>query len=93
MQTHLLVLASRLPPPRDKAAFEAAFGPFYRVTQLIVSTTPASASNYTNPVSGLPSIVTDANIQLLFQMQAEVDGIEGEWWSRRGDGVAGGGCP
>jgi Niemann-Pick C1 protein len=61
---------------RDKANYEASFGPFYRVTQLIVSTTPASKSPYVAP-SGLPSVVTDANIQLLFDMQAEVDAISG----------------
>lgn len=32
---------------RDAAAFETAFGPFYRVTQLILTTTPDSISPYT----------------------------------------------
>jgi Niemann-Pick C1 protein len=62
---------------QDKAAYEASFGPFYRVAQLIVSTTPASVSKYQAP-SGLPAVVTDANLQLMFAMQAEVDAIVGE---------------
>jgi Niemann-Pick C1 protein len=62
---------------RDKAAFEASFGPFYRVAQLILSTTPSSASNFTSAANGLPSIVTDANIRLLFDMQYMVDSLTG----------------
>lgn len=36
---------------------QAAFGPFYRITQLILTTTPAANSSMTTP-SGLPAIVT-----------------------------------
>jgi len=68
---------------RDKAAFESSFGPFYRVSQIIISTTPSSASNYTS-TTGLPSIVTDANIRLLFDMQYLVDSLKGGSW--RGGG-------
>jgi Niemann-Pick C1 protein len=66
---------------RDKAAFEASFGPFYRVAQLIISTTPDSASNYTAS-SGLPAIVSDANIRLLFDMQYMVDSLTGVMMGR-----------
>lgn len=63
---------------QEKAAFEASFGPFYRVEQLILSTTPDSNSTYNSSDSGLPSIVTDANIRLLFAMQREVDELFGK---------------
>jgi hypothetical protein len=59
---------------QEKARYEASFGPFYRVEQLLLSTTPASAANFTS-ASGLPAIVTPDNIELLFSMQAEVDAI------------------
>ena len=36
---------------------QAAFGPFYRITQLILTTTPVANSSQTTP-SGLPAIVT-----------------------------------
>lgn len=39
------------------ATLQAAFGPFYRITQLILTTTPAANSSQTTP-SGLPAIVT-----------------------------------
>ncbi|KAF8057679.1 NPC1 [Scenedesmus sp. PABB004] len=59
---------------RHRAAYEASFGPFYRVAQLILATTPAAASNFTSQ-SGLPGIVTPGNIALLFDMQARVDAL------------------
>ncbi|PRW56197.1 Niemann-Pick C1 [Chlorella sorokiniana] len=59
---------------REKADYEAAFGPFYRITQLILTTTPAANSSQTTP-SGLPAIVTDAHIRLLFDMQDAVDAL------------------
>eukprot|EP00879_Flechtneria_rotunda_P032935 GHRR01036419.1.p1 GENE.GHRR01036419.1~~GHRR01036419.1.p1 ORF type:complete len:106 (-),score=25.19 GHRR01036419.1:250-567(-) len=62
---------------QDKANYEASFGPFYRVSQLILSTTLQSQSKYIS-TSGLPAIVTDDNILLLFQMQAKVDALRGE---------------
>lgn len=62
---------------QDKAAYEASFGPFYRVAQLILSTTPDSNSSYISS-GGMPGIVTDANIMLLFDMQDKVDALSGE---------------
>ncbi|KAL4457923.1 hypothetical protein ABPG75_012788 [Micractinium tetrahymenae] len=59
---------------QEKAAYEASFGPFYRITQLILTTTPAANSSVTTP-SGLPAIVTDAHIRLLFDVQAEIDAL------------------
>ena len=50
----------------EKAAYEQAFGQFYRISQLIVSLPPLSSST---------SIVTDDNIRLLFEIQAEVDAL------------------
>lgn len=73
----------------EKEAYESSFGSFYRISQLILSTTSTttadkddllnskitsrdSSSPYGN--SAVP-IVTDANIRLLFDIQAQVDGI------------------
>ncbi len=67
---------------RDKAAYESSFGPFYRVEQLILTTTPDAPSPFVAP-DGRPAVVTDANIRLLFDMQAEVDAISGRWLSQR----------
>jgi Niemann-Pick C1 protein len=53
---------------------QEAFGPFYRITQLIISTTPSANSSFTTP-SGLPAIVTDDHIRLLFDMQGEIDSL------------------
>ena len=53
---------------------QATFGPFYRIEQLILSTTPAAQAPYQSP-SGMPAILTDANIRLLFQMQRAVDAL------------------
>ena len=54
---------------------QAAFGEFYRIEQLIVSTTNSSRGTHRSP-SGLPSIVTPANIRLLFAMQDQVDALQ-----------------
>ena len=43
----------------DSNPLQASFGPFYRITQLILTTTPAANSSFTSP-SGLPAIVTGA---------------------------------
>eukprot|EP00887_Chlorella_sp_A99_P002624 scaffold6.g2624.t1 len=59
---------------QEKAAYEAAFGPFYRITQLVVTTTPRAAADYVTP-SGLPAVVSDVHIRLLFDMQAEIDSL------------------
>lgn len=61
---------------QDKAKYEASFGPFYRVSQLILSTTPETQSKYTS-TTGLPAIVSDENIELLWNMQAKVDALTG----------------
>lgn len=50
---------------------QAAFGEFYRIEQLILSTTQPGSS-----ATGQAPIVSDANIRLLFAMQAEVDGLQ-----------------
>ncbi|KAK9823955.1 hypothetical protein WJX72_006638 [[Myrmecia] bisecta] len=59
---------------QEKQMYEASFGPFYRIEQLIVSTRTDTPAAYLSP-SGLPSIVSDANIKLMFAMQAAVDGL------------------
>lgn len=50
-----------------RRGLQAAFGPFMRIEQLIISSIPGGASDSQSP------IVTDANIRLLFDIQAEVD--------------------
>ena len=50
-------------------ALQAAFGPFYRIEQLIISTQPGEGDDEADP------ILTDANIKLLFSIQAEVDAM------------------
>lgn len=62
---------------QEKAEYEAAFGPFYRIAQLILSTTPAANSSHSTP-SGLPAIATDANLRLLFAMQEQVDNVRAD---------------
>ncbi|KAI3436838.1 hypothetical protein D9Q98_006248 [Chlorella vulgaris] len=73
---------------QEKAAFEVSFGPFYRITQLILTTTPAANSSFTSP-SGLPAIVTDANIRLLFDLQDEIDSLTASYDAPE-NGVVGG---
>jgi Niemann-Pick C1 protein len=64
--------------PESKAAEEKKFfdthlSPFYRIEQLILATVP-------DPKSGrAPSIVTDENILLLFDIQQKVDQIRGNY--------------
>ena len=53
---------------------QEAFGPFYRIEQLLLTTQASGRGRYTTP-GGLPAILTDANIQLLFDMQDEVDAL------------------
>lgn len=65
---------------QDKANYEASFGPFYRVSQLILSTTAETESKYIS-TTGLPAIVSDENIQILWEMQAKVDALTGGCWS------------
>jgi Niemann-Pick C1 protein len=59
---------------REKVLYESAFGPYYRISQLILSTTRASNSSKITP-SGLPAVSTDENIRLLFDMQDVINNI------------------
>ncbi|CAN6463965.1 unnamed protein product [Victoria cruziana] len=53
----------------EKRYFDSHLAPFYRIEQLIIATSPSS--------SGItPSIVTDKNIQLLFEIQKKVDSLQ-----------------
>ncbi|ESQ53074.1 hypothetical protein EUTSA_v10024233mg [Eutrema salsugineum] len=64
--------------PESKAAeekkfFDSHLSPFYRIEQLILATVP-------DPKSGrAPSIVTEENILLLFDIQEKVDQIRGNY--------------
>ena len=61
----------------EKRQYESSFGPFYRITQLVISTTADSNGTYITP-SGLPSILSDDSIELLFDIQDEVAAVLGE---------------
>lgn len=52
---------------QDISGLQAAFGPFMRIEQLIISTIPYFPSGAARP------IVTDAYIKLLFDVQDEVE--------------------
>lgn len=54
---------------REKDSFERSFGRFFRVEQLVLSTRPG------RPGDPAPPIVTDANIELMFEMQRRVDAL------------------
>ncbi|KAF3434864.1 hypothetical protein FNV43_RR21951 [Rhamnella rubrinervis] len=57
----------------EKRFFDSHLAPFYRIEQLIIATIP-------DPENGKrPSIVTDDNIQLLFDIQEKVDGIRASY--------------
>ncbi|XP_019088059.1 PREDICTED: Niemann-Pick C1 protein-like [Camelina sativa] len=57
----------------EKKFFDSHLSPFYRIEQLILATVP-------DPKSGrAPSIVTDENILLLFDIQEKVDQIRGNY--------------
>ncbi|KAI6700958.1 hypothetical protein NL676_015282, partial [Syzygium grande] len=53
----------------EKQFFDSHLAPFYRIEQLILATVPEVEGGRQ------PSIVTDRNIQLLFELQRKVDGI------------------
>ncbi|KAK9666670.1 hypothetical protein RND81_14G202500 [Saponaria officinalis] len=54
----------------EKHFFDSHLAPFYRIEQVILATMP-------DPQSGVsPSIVTEDNIQLLFEMQRKVDELK-----------------
>lgn len=61
---------------RDKHEFDLDFGPFYRVEQMIVTTTPKSLSPFPPTPGGLPPIVTNDNIEIMFDIQQLVDDIK-----------------
>ncbi|KAL4271964.1 hypothetical protein GQ457_13G020620 [Hibiscus cannabinus] len=57
----------------EKRFFDSNLAPFYRIEQLILATIP-------NPLDGKsPSIVTEENIKLLFEIQEKIDGIRGNY--------------
>ncbi|XP_061959481.1 uncharacterized protein LOC133680508 [Populus nigra] len=57
----------------EKHFFDSHLAPFYRIEQLILGTLPDSKNDKRN------SIVTDENIQLLFEIQKKVDGIRANY--------------
>ena len=57
----------------EKEFFDTHLSPFYRIEQLILATIPLSEDN------PAPSIVTEKNIKLLFEMQKKVDRIQGNY--------------
>ncbi|KAJ6953196.1 NPC intracellular cholesterol transporter 1-like isoform X2 [Populus alba x Populus x berolinensis] len=64
--------------PRSKVAEEKRFfdthlAPFYRIEQLILATVPEAGAQKR------PSIVTENNIKLLFEIQKKVDGIHANY--------------
>eukprot|EP00884_Botryococcus_braunii_P021147 jgi/Botrbrau1/7716/Bobra.0159s0148.1 len=65
-----LWVAPSSPAAQEKQAYDMAFGEFYRIEQLILSTTKPGSS-----ATGQAPIVSDANIKLLFAMQDEVDAL------------------
>ncbi|KAF4382786.1 hypothetical protein G4B88_021569 [Cannabis sativa] len=57
----------------EKQFFDSHLAPFYRIEQLIIATIP-------DPNLGKqPSIITEDNIQLLFEIQKKVDGIRANY--------------
>ncbi|KAE8057400.1 hypothetical protein FH972_014096 [Carpinus fangiana] len=57
----------------EKRFFDTHLAPFYRIEQIILATIP-------DVVDGkIPSIVTDDNIKLLFEIQKKVDGIRANY--------------
>ncbi|KAK7371782.1 hypothetical protein VNO80_05147 [Phaseolus coccineus] len=57
----------------EKDFFDNQLAPFYRIEQLIIATIPES--KYGKP----PSIITEENIELLFEIQEKVDGIRANY--------------
>ncbi|KAF9676396.1 hypothetical protein SADUNF_Sadunf09G0134200 [Salix dunnii] len=57
----------------EKHFFDSHLAPFYRIEQLILATVPDSKDDKRH------SIVTDENIQLLFEIQKKVDGIRANY--------------
>ncbi|CAL1355342.1 unnamed protein product [Linum trigynum] len=57
----------------EKRFFDSHLQPFYRIEQLIIATVPNSREGKA------PSILTENNIKLLFDMQKKVDGIRSNY--------------
>ncbi|KAK9164931.1 hypothetical protein Scep_000122 [Stephania cephalantha] len=57
----------------EKRFFDSHLAPFYRIEQLILATIPDTKNGK------VPSIVTEENIQLLFEIQKKVDGIRANY--------------
>ncbi|KAA8537407.1 hypothetical protein F0562_026906 [Nyssa sinensis] len=57
----------------EKQFFDGHLAPFYRIEQLILATTPDATHGES------PSIVTENNIKLLFEIQNKVDGIRANY--------------
>uniref|UniRef100_A0A6N2LDP9 SSD domain-containing protein n=3 Tax=Salix viminalis TaxID=40686 RepID=A0A6N2LDP9_SALVM len=57
----------------EKRFFDTHLAPFYRIEQLILATVPDAGAQK------LPSIVTEDNIKLLFEIQKKVDGIRANY--------------
>lgn len=55
----------------EKEFFDTHLAPFYRIEQLILATVPKSGETQA------PSIITDKNILLLFEMQKKIDALRG----------------
>ncbi|MCO5604732.1 hypothetical protein L7F22_058902 [Adiantum nelumboides] len=55
----------------EKEFFDSHLSPFYRIEQLILATVPQPGEGHA------PSIITDKNILLLFEMQKKIDNIRG----------------
>lgn len=57
----------------EKQYFDSHLAPFYRIEQLILATKPQA------PHDKPPTIVTEGNIKLLFEIQEKVDGIRANY--------------
>ncbi|KAK4390055.1 NPC intracellular cholesterol transporter 1, partial [Sesamum angolense] len=58
---------------KEKQFFDSHLAPFYRIEQLIIATIPDTVHGKA------PSIVTDSNINLLFDIQKKVDAIRANY--------------
>ncbi|KAK8916264.1 hypothetical protein KSP39_PZI022767 [Platanthera zijinensis] len=58
----------------EKRFFDHHLAPFYRIEQLVLATVPASKS------AMAPSIVTDQNLKLLFELQKKVDELHATYF-------------
>ncbi|KAI9201267.1 hypothetical protein LWI28_020944 [Acer negundo] len=57
----------------EKQYFDSHLAPFYRIEQLILATIPDA------PHGKSPSIVTESNIKLLFEIQKKIDGLHANY--------------